>query len=158
MSYYQTITDNFDRLTDERWANYFGPSSPSTLPRPDWANIYLADGEGKFYPPGRELNSMIFDGADSRGVIMPDRLALDQNYPNPFNPSTRIAYMLPGFCRVRICIYDRLGRVVDIPVDGPMPAGRHILEWKPEDLPSGVYVCRIQADAHVKSIKLVLVK
>lgn len=158
MSYYQTITDNFDRLTDERWADYFEPPSPHALPRPDWANIYLADLEGKSYPPGRELKSMSYNGTDSRGVIMPELLVLDQNFPNPFNPSTRIAYTLPGFCRVRICIYDRLGRKVDVPVDGPMSAGRHILEWKPEDLPSGVYLCRIQTDAHVKSIKLVLVR
>lgn len=157
MSYYQTTTDNFDRLTDERWADYFGQSAPAALPRPDWANIYLADAEGKSYPPGRELNSVSYNNTDDRGVAVPDRLALDQNYPNPFNPSTRISYKLPASGRVRICICDRLGRTVDVPVDRTMPAGRHVLEWKPGDLPGGVYICRIQADAQVKSIKLVLV-
>jgi hypothetical protein len=158
MSYYQKITENFDRLTDERWADYFGPSSPDDLPRPDWVNIYLADRGGKSYPPGRELNSMNYNEVDGRGVIVPDRLALDQNYPNPFNPSTRIAYRLPASGRVRISIRDRLGRTVDVPVDATMPAGRHVMEWESGDLPSGVYICTIQADIGIRSIKLVLVR
>ena len=158
MSYYQTVTENFDRLTDERWAANFSQARPTALGRPDWVSVYLADAEGKSYPPGRELYSVIYNGTDDRGAALPERLVLEQNYPNPFNPSTRIAFRLPASGRVRICILDRLGRMVDVPVDAVMPAGRHVLQWESGGLASGLYVCRIQADSRVVSIKMVLVR
>jgi hypothetical protein len=53
MSYYETITEDFDRLTDSRWAETV--QADAVPPRPDWANVYLADREGKAYGPGRAL-------------------------------------------------------------------------------------------------------
>jgi hypothetical protein len=158
MSYYQTVTENFDRLTDERWADFFQSSPAGIPPRPDWVHVYLADADGKSYPPGRELASVIYNKVDDRGAALPASLALEQNYPNPFNPSTAIACRLPSPGRVRISILDRLGRTVDVPLDAEMPAGRHLLEWNAGDLASGVYICSIQTGFGNRSIKMVLVR
>lgn len=55
MSYYQTVTDNFNRLTDEEWATRV---ENGRLPeRPDWVNIFLSDARGRKYAEGRELPS-----------------------------------------------------------------------------------------------------
>ncbi|MFQ5584810.1 MAG: hypothetical protein ACE5GL_10280 [Calditrichia bacterium] len=40
----------------------------------------------------------------------PKEFALSQNYPNPFNASTTIKYDLPGKTKVKMVIYDILGR------------------------------------------------
>jgi hypothetical protein len=70
---------------------------------------------------------------------------LSQNYPNPFNPETSIAYTLPEVSRVKIIIYNALGRVVDVLFDGDQGAGQHTVTWTVRDISSGVYFCRIWA-------------
>ncbi len=39
---------------------------------------------------------------------------IDQNYPNPFNPTTAISYRLSAFSKVKLEVYDILGRKVRI--------------------------------------------
>ncbi len=43
-------------------------------------------------------------------------------------------------CRVRLAVYDVLGRVVATPVDGFMTPGDYRLSFDARRLPSGVYV------------------
>jgi hypothetical protein len=43
MSYYEYITTDFQRLTDEEWQNTYLPLAA----RPEWTNSYLADGAGE---------------------------------------------------------------------------------------------------------------
>ena len=70
--------------------------------------------------------------------------ALLQNRPNPFNPSTTIPFVitLPG--HVTLKIYDRLGRLVAVPVDETLPAGKHTVTFTASGLPSGVYFYQLQ--------------
>ena len=64
---------------------------------------------------------------------------MHQNYPIPFNPSTVIRCDLPRDVEVRLCVYDVLGRVVGVLVDGRVRAGRHSVEFWGDGLSSGVY-------------------
>ena len=36
-------------------------------------------------------------------------LLLEANRPNPFNPSTRIGYLLPRACAVKLDVFDAAG-------------------------------------------------
>jgi hypothetical protein len=65
-------------------------------------------------------------------------LALEQNSPNPFASSTIIRFTLPNAGHATLTIHDPLGRVVAVPVDALLGAGRHSVEWG-TDLP-GVYI------------------
>jgi immune inhibitor A len=89
---------------------------------------------------------------------IPVRMSLYQNYPNPFNPSTAIAFELTVSGDVRLVIYDLLGRVVDVPVEGFLPAGKHEVVWDGGDRPSGVYFYRLTTAEETLTRRMTLLK
>ncbi len=88
----------------------------------------------------------------------PLAFALWQNYPNPFNSSSIISAQWPVESRVRVTIYDMIGRQVGVLVDGLFPAGKYSFPFRGEKLATGVYLYRITAGSFSASRKLVLVK
>jgi flagellar hook assembly protein FlgD len=64
---------------------------------------------------------------------------------------------------VRVVIYDLLGRVVRVLVDGTLSPGRHLAVWDGRDahghaMDSGTYLCRLTAGSATRTIKMALVK
>ncbi len=84
---------------------------------------------------------------DVNDGVLPTEFSISQNYPNPFNPSTTIKYALPAASQVKIRIYNTLGQVVKVLVDGQKPAGYHEINWNASNLASGVYLYSIEAKA-----------
>ncbi|MDI6804899.1 MAG: SdrD B-like domain-containing protein [Bacteroidota bacterium] len=80
---------------------------------------------------------------------VPEEFALLQNYPNPFNPTTEIKYSLPEISRVRLSVFDVLGREVAVLFSGIQEAGYHNQRWTPENnglnLSSGIYFYKLDA-------------
>ena len=89
---------------------------------------------------------------------VPESFALEQNYPNPFNPSTAIHFALPELSRVRLTIYDMLGREVQRLVDGELGAGIHEVQFNATGLPSGTYLYRLETPQGSFSKRMVLLK
>jgi len=89
---------------------------------------------------------------------MPKEFRLYQNYPNPFNPSTFIKFDLPREAKVKLSVYDVMGRLVRVLVDEQMQAGRYRVEFRGDGLASGVYFYRLEAGEFVSVKKMVLVK
>ena len=89
---------------------------------------------------------------------LPRAITLSPNYPNPFNPTTTIPFELPSAAKVRLVVYNMLGVEQAVLVDGQMSDGRHEVRWNAVDVPSGAYVCRLEAGDTVKTITLMLVK
>lgn len=77
--------------------------------------------------------------------MVPDRYALLQNFPNPFNPSTVIRFVLPALSRVRLSVFDLLGREVALVLDEERAAGEHSITFDAAGLASGVYFYRMVA-------------
>jgi len=88
----------------------------------------------------------------------PDRFELLQNYPNPFNPATVIGFQLPESSQVRLAVYDLLGREVAVPVNGRLASGYHQVDFDASDLPSGIYLYRLETPAGVINRKMTLLK
>ncbi len=82
-------------------------------------------------------------------------LGFKQNYPNPFSESTTLSYSLPNPMRVRLAVYDILGREVDLLVDAHQEAGIYNLEFDAGNLPIGTYLARIELD-HLRFTKRML--
>jgi hypothetical protein len=88
----------------------------------------------------------------------PYRFMLLQNYPNPFNASTTIEYGLPEAGRVRIDVYDLLGRKIETLFDEERQAGQHQVVWDALDHSSGIYFYRIEAGDYTETRKMILLK
>ncbi len=80
------------------------------------------------------------------------------NYPNPFNPVTVIAYRLLEPGRVRLAIYDVLGRQVAVLVNGHAHPGRHTATFDGAGLASGIYLVRLEADGTTRTLRITLMK
>jgi hypothetical protein len=89
---------------------------------------------------------------------LPHHFALHQNYPNPFNPTTTIQYDLPDPAHVKIKIFNVMGQLVEILVDGALPAGYHSIVWDGGDVSSGIYFYQITAGEHREVKKCVLLR
>jgi hypothetical protein len=94
--------------------------------------------------------------------LIPAKFELYQNYPNPFNPTTKIAYDIPHDSKVKLIIYDILGREMKTLVNNEFKqAGKYITEFNASNLSSGVYFARILVNEGKDFIavkKLVLLK
>jgi hypothetical protein len=95
----------------------------------------------------------------STGVSdMPGGFALFQNYPNPFNPVTSVAYSLREVSKVRVEVYNTLGQVVAVLVDGQQETGSHQVEWNASQMTSGVYFCRLTTGHFTAMKRMVLLR
>lgn len=70
---------------------------------------------------------------------------LEQNYPNPFNPSTIVRFGLPYEAKVTMSVYTITGEEVAVLAYGIFTAGNHQATFAASNMPSGMYICRIQA-------------
>ncbi|HTY36645.1 MAG TPA: YDG domain-containing protein [Bacteroidota bacterium] len=89
---------------------------------------------------------------------IPAHFELYNAYPNPFNPSTTIVYDLPQNSKVRLAVYDMLGREVAVLADGERTAGHYTLHFDASKLSTGTYIYRLQAGQFVQTKKLMLIK
>ena len=96
--------------------------------------------------------------AASESNQVPTVFSLAQNYPNPFNPSTVISYGLPFEAKVRLEVFDLLGRLVNCLVDETQQAGIHYVTFTSGGLTSGMYIYRLQVGTFTATRKLVLLK
>jgi hypothetical protein len=84
--------------------------------------------------------------------------SLEQNFPNPFNPDTRIQFHLGGAARVRLAVYDLLGREGAILVAEAKPKGSYQAIFNAGDLPTGLYVYRLSAGPFMQARRMVIVR
>lgn len=98
------------------------------------------------------------------GREKPQSFRLEQNFPNPFNPNTIISYSLPQISEINLTIYNMLGQKIRSLVEKiNQSEGTHTSRWDGRDdagkqVPSGIYIYRMQAGEFVQSRKLMLLR
>jgi hypothetical protein len=89
---------------------------------------------------------------------VPDGYRLSQNYPNPFNPSTKINFEVPETAEIDVSVYDVTGTRVTVLASGTVAAGAYEATFDAGDLPSGVYLIRMQTPFGTLTSKAMLLK
>ncbi len=81
-----------------------------------------------------------------------------QNYPNPFNSTTTLSFSLSHTSPVSLTVFNLLGQAVYQADLGRLNAGEHRHLFDARDLPSGVYLVRVQVGDLSQMRKMVLLK
>jgi Secretion system C-terminal sorting domain len=132
-------------------------------------NIGLTSGNGKLYPVWMSNQSGIFQawtatidyltiGIQQIGSEIPNEYYLNQNYPNPFNPITKIEFSIPSAGNTRLDVYDITGKLIRNLVEQELSAGNYSTGFDASELPSGIYIYRIESGNYTESRKMILVK
>ncbi len=96
-------------------------------------------------------------------ILYPSSFSLTVS-PNPFNPATTFAFTLSAPAQVRLEVFDVRGREVsrvgfgESDLQGWYSAGTHEVTFDGSDLPSGVYLYRLQAGELSAAGKMVLLR
>ncbi len=145
----------------------FGSDSP-TASRSDWRSfkvkVTVTDANNSTAVAYKTVsvggNAPQSDGLTTQivGNIIPSSTKLGSNYPNPFNPSTNISYQLKNSGFVSLKIYDVLGKEISTLVYENKPAGYYNVSFNANNLPSGVYIYRLNVNNYTESKKMLLAK
>lgn len=88
----------------------------------------------------------------------PQKFELQQNYPNPFNPQTKISFSMPQSGLVKITVRDVQGKEVKELVNGIYQSGSYSVDFKADELSSGIYFYTINTSGFTDTKKMLLVK
>ncbi len=94
----------------------------------------------------------------SHNQSVPETFNLCQNFPNPFNPETTIRFSLPQLAQIKINLYNMLGKLIETLAEGTYEAGNYKVIFNASNLPTGMYVYRIESNDFVQTKKMMLLK
>ncbi len=94
----------------------------------------------------------------TEGNYLPKEFMLYPNFPNPFNPETKIQFDVPTAGRVKLEIFDILGKSSEVPIDETLRPGRYNIVWSALKYSSGIYFYRLSAGNFVQTRKMIVVK
>ncbi len=158
-SYFEYVSTNFLRLTDQEWENQYLYSAL----RPSWVNLYLADSSGNTKGQGLQLVTSV---DKDNNKIIPETHLIAQNYPNPFNPSTIISFTVPydlTNSMTELVIYNIQGMIVKRLVREALPSGSYLTRWDGTNesgvkVSSGIYIYNLRVADKQFSGKMTLFK
>jgi hypothetical protein len=138
LSYYEYLTEDFERLNDEEWASiYF------TELRPDYVNLYMADNKGESRGAG---NNLFTDVEEETKV---EHKNFVKAYPNPFEEVVRFAFTNPSHSDLTIEVYNQEGNLINKIFKSGMERGNYVIDWHGVDMegnpvPIGLYVYKLK--------------
>jgi len=89
---------------------------------------------------------------------LPTEYALYQNHPNPFNPTTQIAFDLKESGFVNLKVFNLLGQEIATLISTQKQAGTHSTTFNANNLPSGIYLYRLEVNDFISHKKMLLMK
>jgi hypothetical protein len=107
----------------------------STVFRPFWANLDIA--------------TSVREEQVAQGAMLGLSIT-----PNPSSEQASVRFVVPQTQRVLLKLFTALGQEIRTIADGTMPQGEHSLPLSTNDLPQGVYLCRLQVGEHAQVQKI----
>jgi len=99
-----------------------------------------------------------YDRSDRVFAINTATAAMAANFPNPFNPSTKIVFTIAKSAQTTLRVYNALGQQVAELVNKQLESGVHEYEFNAANLPSGVYIYKLESDGASEMHKMILMK
>lgn len=124
----------------------------------DFRSVYASVLKDWFCIPNKDLQDIFFKNYQALSLVTPSACiptaTRDENqaagekllniYPNPFTEITNIGFKSNGGHTI-IQIFDNAGKIVAVPVNKHFEEGNQVISWNSENLPAGVYYCRLQS-------------
>src|SRR5690606_23283860 len=114
------------------------------------------------YPDFNSVNGAVIVNISTSDEMdipeLPKETSLNDSFPNPFNPTTVVPFKLKESGDISLSIIDSVGRLVAVLVKGYVVAGTHQLQWNAGNLPSGIYMIRLEAGGDVYTNMVTLIK
>ncbi|RPI06729.1 MAG: DUF3160 domain-containing protein [Ignavibacteriae bacterium] len=159
--YYEYVSTNFKRLTDEEW-KAMGNNPPIT--RPKYVHLYLADSTGS--SPGSASSLITTQVQERTPSKIPVEFQLGQNFPNPFNSTTIIPFSLPSSLSQRavtVKVYNTAGQEIAVLLHQVLPEGSFLVRWDGNTqggnhAASGVYYYTVSIGSQKHTGKMMLLK
>ena len=124
-----------------------------------WVTALNVDGEMS----ATEIDSFLIGSLAIDDEPAPSMFKLDGNYPNPFNPTTNINFSVQQISEISLSIHALDGKLVRRLLLGDLQIGSHSVSWDGRDqslcqVPSGIYIYRLQSGHHSGAGKMTLLK
>lgn len=85
-------------------------------------------------------------------------LTLEQNAPNPFHHETEISFSIPSHGQVRLTVYDIHGRHVKTLFEGRLEGGEHRRRISLGDVPTGLYLYRLESEGALAQRQMLFIR
>lgn len=92
------------------------------------------------------------------GSTGPAKVELYPNYPNPFQGATTIEFHLPEAMPVVVSVYNIVGQRVGQLMDGEGTSGQNDIVWDASEMPSGIYIVRLETPTKTLTRKMTLIR
>lgn len=102
----------------------------------------------------RVTEAAVTEEAAAAAAELPSAPALHAPYPNPFGAAATVRYDVPASGRVRVVVYDLLGRELAVLADGTHEPGRYAAVLDGRSLPAGVYLVRMDAPGFSQTVRV----
>ncbi len=103
-----------------------------------------------------------FVGVQNENNPMVSNFSLEQNFPNPFNPSTNITFTINETSKVKLTVFNVLGKQIATLVDHEMMPGSYNLTFNTRNelsnLSSGIYFYNLTTNSGSITKKMTLIK
>lgn len=83
---------------------------------------------------------------------------LFQNFPNPFNPETKISFSIPEAGLVKLTVHNIIGETVSVILNEKLDKGIYSFKFNASNLPSGIYLCKLEVNNFKSTKKMILLK
>ena len=134
------------------------PFTHEDFPWPQYGHDRYRTNQHGFIPPDEPV------GIQPMNTNVPAAFNLYQNFPNPFNPATSIKFDITKRGNVKLVVFDMLGRELSTLINESLNPGTYQVSFdarlhgQGSGLSSGIYLCRLQSEDYIYTMKMNLIK
>ncbi len=115
-------------------------------------------GEDQIYSNSTFTFQYVPNGVNSQIYEIPVEFGLRSVYPNPFNSITTIEFGIEKVSQANLTIHDISGRSLYNLYNAVSTVGYHRISWDASEVPSGMYLLRMEAGERSQTKKVILLR